>query len=71
MHFFFHFLMFYNCQYLFVSCFRKKKLRFLYGKWTDYLKITSIEDYEEYTKTHADGNKNKHNSGEYIYFTRL
>ncbi|OTF82288.1 hypothetical protein BLA29_015465, partial [Euroglyphus maynei] len=28
----------------------KEKLRFVYGKWNDYLKSASIEDYEEYLK---------------------
>lgn len=42
---------------------QKKKLRFLYGKWTDYLKTASIEDYDEYMKTHSEsGNRNKHNA---------
>ncbi|GFS71764.1 oxysterol-binding protein-related protein 1 [Nephila pilipes] len=42
---------------------QKKKLCFLYGKWTDYLKVCLMEDYEEYTKTHADVcNKHKHNT---------
>ncbi|GFW50596.1 oxysterol-binding protein-related protein 1 [Trichonephila clavipes] len=42
---------------------QKKKLCFLYGKWTDYLKVCSMEDYEEFTKTHADVfNKHKHNT---------
>ncbi|KAG1706624.1 Oxysterol-binding protein-related protein 2 [Nymphon striatum] len=31
----------------------KKKLRFVYGKWTDYLKSSDIESYEEYMKTHS------------------
>lgn len=33
----------------------KKKLRFVYGKWNDYLKSSSYEDYEEYLK--ANNNK--------------
>ncbi|KAH9415759.1 Oxysterol-binding protein- protein 1 [Dermatophagoides pteronyssinus] len=33
----------------------KEKLRFVYGKWNDYLKSASIEDYEEYLK--ANNNK--------------
>ena len=34
---------------------KKEKLRFVYGKWNDYLKSASIEDYEEYLK--ANNNK--------------
>lgn len=29
---------------------RKEKIRFLYGKWNDYLKSSSIEDYDEYLR---------------------
>ena len=29
---------------------RKEKVRFLYGKWNDYLKSASVEDYYEYLK---------------------
>lgn len=29
------------------------KLRFLYGKWTDYLKTVPVENYEEYMKNNA------------------
>ncbi|CAG7833560.1 unnamed protein product [Allacma fusca] len=32
---------------------KKNKLRFLYGKWTDFLRSTDIESYEEYIKTNA------------------
>ncbi|XP_076325986.1 oxysterol-binding protein-related protein 1-like [Tachypleus tridentatus] len=31
---------------------QKRKLRFLYGKWTDYLKSAKVEAYEEYIRTH-------------------
>jgi hypothetical protein len=31
----------------------KEKLRFIYGKWSDYLKTAAVDDYEEYMKSHA------------------
>ena len=31
----------------------KEKLRFIYGKWSDYLKTVSIDDYEEYLRAHS------------------
>jgi hypothetical protein len=33
--------------------FSKEKLRFIYGKWSDYLKTAAVDDYEEYMKSHA------------------
>ncbi|XP_065284033.1 oxysterol-binding protein-related protein 1-like [Dermacentor albipictus] len=30
----------------------KSRLRFLYGKWTDYLKAAPVAEYEEYMQTH-------------------
>nr|XP_042908913.1 oxysterol-binding protein-related protein 2-like isoform X2 [Parasteatoda tepidariorum] len=44
----------------FITDSQKKKLCFLYGKWTKYLKMTSLEEHEEYLKTHSD--KHKHNT---------
>lgn len=32
---------------------RGTKLRFIYGKWTDYLKTAPVEDYEEYMRNNA------------------
>lgn len=29
----------------------KEKLRFIYGKWSDYFKTASVDDYEEYMKS--------------------
>ncbi|XP_055951175.1 oxysterol-binding protein-related protein 2-like isoform X1 [Argiope bruennichi] len=47
----------------FITDKQKKKLCFIYGKWTDYLKVCSMEDYDEYMRTHADSlNKHKHNT---------
>uniref|UniRef100_A0A131Z0W0 Oxysterol-binding protein n=1 Tax=Rhipicephalus appendiculatus TaxID=34631 RepID=A0A131Z0W0_RHIAP len=31
---------------------QKSRLRFLYGKWTDYLKAAPVAEYEEYMQTH-------------------
>lgn len=31
---------------------QKSRLRFLYGKWTDYLKSAPVAEYEEYMQTH-------------------
>lgn len=28
----------------------KKNIKFIYGKWTDYLKVADVEDYEQYMK---------------------
>ena len=33
--------------------FSNEKLRFIYGKWTDYLKSVDVQDYNDYMKTHA------------------
>jgi hypothetical protein len=32
---------------------KSSKLRFLYGKWTDYLKSATVEDYDDYMKENA------------------
>lgn len=43
-------------KYDLIFCFqfvRKKKLRFIYGKWTDYLKSSDVESFESYMKTHS------------------
>ncbi|RZF34644.1 hypothetical protein LSTR_LSTR012726 [Laodelphax striatellus] len=32
----------------------KKKLNFLYGKWTDFIRCTDIHSYDEYVKENAD-----------------
>lgn len=37
----------------FITDDKGNKLRFLYGKWTDYLKTVPVEDYEEYMKSNA------------------
>lgn len=31
----------------------KKKLHFLYGKWTEFIKCTDINSYDEYMKDNA------------------
>lgn len=31
----------------------KKKLQFIYGKWTEFIKITDYSSYEEYLKENA------------------
>ena len=31
----------------------KERLRFIYGKWSDYVKTAGVEDYEEYMKQHS------------------
>ncbi|CAG2112573.1 unnamed protein product, partial [Medioppia subpectinata] len=31
----------------------KEKLRFIYGKWSDYLKTAAADDYDEYLRTHS------------------
>ena len=31
----------------------KEKLRFIYGKWSDYLKTVAVDDYEDYMKAHS------------------
>ncbi|CAG2166837.1 unnamed protein product, partial [Oppiella nova] len=31
----------------------KEKLRFIYGKWSDYLKSAGADDYDEYMRTHS------------------
>ncbi|XP_075229853.1 oxysterol-binding protein-related protein 2 isoform X1 [Lycorma delicatula] len=33
---------------------QKKKLNFLYGKWTDFIRCTDMESYEEYVKENAE-----------------
>lgn len=33
--------------------FSKKKLHFLYGKWTEFIKCTDINSYEEYMKENS------------------
>lgn len=35
------------------SCSNKTKLRFIYGKWTDYLKSAAMADYDTYMQEHA------------------
>lgn len=37
----------------FITDEKGNKLRFLYGKWTDYLKTVPADDYEEYIKNNA------------------
>lgn len=43
--------------YYFCICFfihdSKKKLQFIYGKWTEFIKITDYDSYEEYVKENA------------------
>lgn len=31
----------------------KKKLNYMYGKWTDFMKVTDMTSYEEYYKENA------------------
>uniref|UniRef100_A0A2R5LBQ6 Oxysterol-binding protein n=1 Tax=Ornithodoros turicata TaxID=34597 RepID=A0A2R5LBQ6_9ACAR len=49
---------------------QKSKLRFLYGKWTDYLKSASVKDYEEYMQTHAHTFRAPDNPGASTDFPR-
>ncbi|XP_037911232.1 oxysterol-binding protein-related protein 1 isoform X2 [Hermetia illucens] len=37
----------------FITDKNKKKLHFLYGKWTEFIKCTDIDSYEEYMKENA------------------
>lgn len=40
--------------------FSKQKTHFLYGKWTEFIKCTDIDSYEEYMKE----NSHKHGKGD-------
>lgn len=40
-------------MYLFFIHDSKKKLQFIYGKWTEFIKITDYDSYEEYVKENA------------------
>lgn len=33
--------------------FRKKKLKFLYGKWTDFIRCTDYSNFEDYYRENA------------------
>lgn len=44
--------LFYNSVILYLL--RKKKYHFLYGKWTEFIRVTDINSYEEYAKENAD-----------------
>lgn len=37
----------------FFKLFSKRKLQFIYGKWTEFIKITDYESYEEYLKENS------------------